>query len=639
MHNGYIKTACASVKIKVADCDFNTKNIMKIIDRADAEGVNVLVLPELCVTGYSCGDLFFSNVLLESAKNSVVKICQHTKNKYPVVVFGAPLVYNCKLYNCAVCVCNGEILGVVPKSRLADWGEHNESRYFSSYEDASALVNIDGQDIILGNNIVFSHNKLSDYTFAIELCEDLFSPQPVSQRLALGGANIILNLSASSESVKKDEFRRLEVTGASSKYICGYVYANADSSESTQDVVFSAHHIIAECGNVLSENNPFGENTYISAEIDVQKISADRRKDTVFKTNDSQATYVEFEQAAKENEITSTVAKNPFVPECEIERDKRAEAILNIQSYGLKKRIEHTNAKTCVLGISGGLDSTLALLVTVRAMDLLERPRTDITCVTMPCFGTTKRTKSNAEKLCECLGVTFREVDITKSVTQHFEDIGHNPELYDVTYENSQARERTQVLMDIANKYGGLVIGTGDLSELALGWATYNGDHMSMYSVNCSVPKTLVRVLVDYECKRANELLKNVLADILATPVSPELLPSDENGDIAQKTEEIVGPYELHDFYLYYTVRYGFSPKKIFKLCKRAYAGIYDDETIIKWLEIFTRRFFNQQFKRSCVPDGPKVGAVSLSPRGDWKMPTDAVWSAWQTEIEGLKNR
>ncbi len=638
MQNGYIKTACASVEIKVADCEFNTQKIIEIIEKADKDGINILTLPELCVTGYTCGDLFFTSVLIKSALGAVEKIVTATKGKYPVVVFGAPLVYNAKLYNCAICVCDGEVLGVVPKSCLADWGEHNELRYFNEYSDGTALISLCGQEVLFGNNLVFTHSLLCDYTFAIELCEDLFSAVPVSQGLALGGADIILNLSASSEAVNKDVFRNSEVVSASSKFICGYVYANADYSESTQDVVFSAHNIIAQCGTVLAENQPFGENKYISALVDVDKIASERRKNNVFKLCDGNVTYVEFEQSVKKNDINFNVSKTPFVPKNDDERSKRAEHILNIQSYGLKKRIEHTNTKTCVLGISGGLDSTLALLVTVRAMDLAKRPRTDITCVTMPCFGTTKRTKSNAEKLCECLGVTFMEVDITKAVTQHFEDIGHNPKLYDVTFENAQARERTQVLMDIANKYSGLVIGTGDLSELALGWATYNGDHMSMYSVNCSVPKTLVRVLVEYERKHSNEFLSKVLDDILATPVSPELLPTDENGDIAQKTEEIVGPYELHDFFLYYTVRYGFAPNKIFDLCSVAFDGVYSKDTILKWLEIFTKRFFTQQFKRSCVPDGPKVGSVSLSPRGDFKMPTDAVYNMWLAQIEKLKN-
>ena len=637
MQNGYIKTACASVEIKVADCEFNTQKIIEAIEKADKGGVNILTLPELCVTGYTCGDLFFSSVLISGALSAVDKIVSATKGKYPIVVFGAPLVYNAKLYNCAVCVCNGEILGVVPKTKLADWGEHNELRYFNEFKDGTALLNLHGQDVIFGNNIVFAHNSLGNYTFAIELCEDLFSSVPVSQGLANGGANIILNLSASSEAVGKDKFRHDEVVSASSKFICGYVYANADFTESTQDVVFSAHNIIAERGSVLVENKPFGANKYITALVDVEKIASERRKNNVFEISDSNVTYVEFEQPVKKNDIDFYVSKTPFVPECSDELSKRAEHILNIQSYGLKKRIEHTNTKTCVLGISGGLDSTLALLVTVRAMDLAKRPRTDITCVTMPCFGTTKRTKSNAEKLCECLGVTFMEVDITKAVKQHFEDIGQNPQHYDVTFENSQARERTQVLMDIANKYSGLVIGTGDLSELALGWATYNGDHMSMYSVNCSVPKTLVRALVEYESINANEFLANVLNDILATPVSPELLPTDDNGDIAQKTEELVGPYELHDFFMYYTVRYGFSPAKIFDLCVNAFDGVYGKPTILKWLEVFTRRFFTQQFKRSCVPDGPKVGSVSLSPRGDFKMPTDAVYNLWLAEIEKLK--
>ncbi len=637
MLNGYIKTACASVQVKVADTGFNTLKIMELIDRADADGVNILVLPELCVTGYTCGDLFQSSNLLENAKQSALKICEYTKDKYPVVVFGVPLVYNTKLYNCAVCVANGEILGVVPKSRLADWGEHCESRYFSCYNDSLGMLKMGDDDVLFGNNIVFCHEKLKDYTFGIELCEDLFSPQPVAEGLALSGANIILNLSASSEAVKKDEFRRQEVMGASCKYMLGYVYANADPSESTGDVVFSAHHIIAECGRIIKENEPFGNSTYITGEIDAQKISLERMKDTVFKPCDSLATYVEFEQEIKETELTFDIKKTPFVPEDNKKLENRAELILKMQSYGLKKRIEHTNAKSIVLGISGGLDSTLALLASVRAMDLCDRPRSDIKCITMPCFGTTKRTKSNAQKLCEFLGVSFEEIDITKSVTQHFLDIGHDILNCDVTYENSQARERTQVLMDLSNKYNGFVVGTGDMSELALGWATYNGDHMSMYGVNSGIPKTLVKALVMYEAQRADKDLKEVLLDILDTPVSPELLPHDKEDNIAQKTEEIVGPYELHDFYLYYTVRFGFSPVKIFKLADKAFSGTYNRETIIKWLEVFQRRFFAQQFKRSCMPDGVKVGSVSLSPRGTFKMPSDASNKLWQEQIDYLK--
>ena len=476
---------------------------------------------------------------------------------------------------------------------------------------------------------------MQDYTFGVELCEDLWVPCPPSTRLCAGGAAIILNLSASDEVIGKAEYRRSLVGATSARLACGYVYCSASPTESTQDMVFSRHHLIAENGTILAENEPFAGASLTISEIDVQRLMHERYRTTSYDSVPGLQTVV-FDQLLRETALTRHIAPNPFVPPYDEQLRARAEAILRIQSQGLKKRIEHTHAKTVVLGISGGLDSTLALLVCVRAFDLAGRSRKEIQCVTMPCFGTTKRTKSNAVKLCEELGVSVREVNITASVRQHFADIGHDESVHDVTYENCQARERTQVLMDIANQSGGLVIGTGDLSELALGWATYNGDHMSMYAVNCSVPKTLVRYIVQYEAGSSAPALREVLLDILDTPVSPELLPADENGQIAQKTEDLVGPYELHDFFLYHLLRFGSRPRKLFRMAKYAYGGKYPDDVILHWLKTFCRRFFQQQFKRSCIPDGPKVGSVTLSPRGDWRMPSDASGSLWLAEAEAL---
>ena len=476
---------------------------------------------------------------------------------------------------------------------------------------------------------------MQDYTFGVELCEDLWVPCPPSTRLCAGGAAIILNLSASDEVIGKAEYRRSLVGATSARLACGYVYCSASPTESTQDMVFSRHHLIAENGTILAENEPFADAELTITEIDVQRLMHERHRTTSYDSVPGLQTVV-FHQPLRETVLTRRIAPNPFVPPYDEQLRARAEAILRIQSQGLKKRVEHTHAKTVVLGISGGLDSTLALLVCVRAFDLAGRSRKEIQCVTMPCFGTTKRTKSNAVKLCEELGVSVQEVNITASVRQHFADIGHDEAVHDVTYENCQARERTQVLMDIANQSGGLVIGTGDLSELALGWATYNGDHMSMYAVNCSVPKTLVRYIVQYEAGSSAPALREVLLDILDTPVSPELLPADENGQIVQKTEDLVGPYELHDFFLYHLLRFGSRPRKLFRMAKYAYGGRYPDDVIRHWLKTFCRRFFQQQFKRSCIPDGPKVGSVTLSPRGDWRMPSDASGSLWLAEAETL---
>ena len=638
MKQGFIKTAAGSVGITVADTSLNAGRITERISEADRSGVNLLVFPELCLTGYTCGDLFLSDALLDSVEPSLEKICADTAGAYPVTVLGLPFRYLGKLFNCAAVIHGGRILGLVPKTYIPGYGEFYEARQFSSGKslgDDVRTVKLCGQDVPFGNGIVFRHEALRDYSFGIEICEDLWVPCPPCERLTASGANIICNPSASDEVIGKEGYRRLLVSSTSARLACGYVYSNAASSESTQDMVFSNHHIIAENGTLLAENRPFEENGLIVSEIDVARLTHERHRITTYDVVPGGYEVI-FPQEIRETELTRHFDRNPFVPPHDAQINERAGAILRIQSYGLKKRLEHARAKTAVIGISGGLDSTLALLVAVRAMDILGRDRHDIKAVTMPCFGTTKRTKSNAVRLCEELGVSVSEINITAAVRQHFADIGHDESILDVTYENCQARERTQVLMDIANKTGGLVIGTGDLSELALGWATYNGDHMSMYGVNTSVPKTLVRYIVRYEAEKSGGALAGVLYDILDTPVSPELLPAKENGEIAQKTEDLVGPYELHDFFLYHMMRFGSSPAKIFRLAKYAYAGAYTDDTILHWLKTFVRRFFIQQFKRSCMPDGPKVGTVTLSPRGDLRMPSDASFAVWMKEIDSL---
>ena len=637
MKDGFIKVAAGVPRCTVADVKANTVEIKKLIDKADTAKINLLCLPELCVTGYTCGDLFFSDTLLTSAKNALKEIAEYTAGKYPVVIVGVPLLYSSKLFNCGAIISGGKILGIVPKTYMPNYNEFYEQRQFSSgvFVDKDTTLNICGTAVPFGTELIFSHNEMSDYTFGIEICEDLWAAATPSERLCRGGANIIVNPSASNEVIGKAEYRATLISSTSARLLCGYIYTSSGSGESTQDLVYSGHCLICENGTALTESAPFEEKELTVTEIDLKKLAGERHKNTSFEPLTGFKT-VTFEQKQITTEITRSIAKNPFVPTGSDDINSRAEAILKIQSYGLKKRLEHTRSKTAVIGISGGLDSTLALLVTVRAMKLLNRPLGDILAVTMPCFGTTSRTRSNSEKLCNLLGVSFKEVNITKAVNQHFADIEQDPQCLDVTYENSQARERTQVLMDIANKSGGMVIGTGDLSELALGWATYNGDHMSMYAVNSSVPKTLVRYIIRHEAENAEPALKEVLLDILDTPVSPELLPADEKGEISQKTEDLVGPYELHDFFLYHILRNGESPKKIYRLALIAFNGDYDKETIKHWLTVFIRRFFSQQFKRSCLPDGPKVGSVTLSPRGDWRMPSDASAESWLKELENL---
>ena len=619
MKDGFIKIAAATPEIRVADCKYNAEQIISLAKKAAEQEVKLLCLPELCVTGYTCQDLFFQPVLINGAREACNYICAQTKGLDMVLVFGAPVEQDGKLYNCAIVSYHGEIIGIVPKKYLPNYNEFYEKRHF---ERGSKPM-------------IFRCKEMPEFTFGIELCEDLWSVEPPSIALAKAGATIILNCSASNEMIGKADYRRQLVCGQSGRLICAYVYSSAGEGESTQDMVFAGHNLIAENGGLLCETRLF-ENKMIITEADVQRLSSERRKNTTFTSETEGVEVVEFSIPLTETKLTRYIAKAPFVPTSDNDRAERCEAILAMQSNGLKKRLMHTRAQTVVIGISGGLDSCLALLVAVNAMDLLKRPRTDVVAVTMPCFGTTKRTKTNAEILCRELGVTFREIDITAAVKQHFADIGHDIDNHNVVFENGQARERTKILMDVANQMNGLVIGTGDLSELALGWATYNGDHMSMYGVNASVPKTLIRHIVKFYGDTAeNEALRKVLLDILDTPVSPELLPVDD-GKMTQITEDLVGPFELHDFFLYYAIRWGFPPKKVYRLARYAFGDSYDKETVLKWLKTFYRRFFSQQFKRSCLPDSAKVGSVTLSPRADWRMPSDACAALWLEELEKL---
>lgn len=635
MKHGFIKVAAAANEISVADTHSNTESIKELILKADSNEVNLLVLPELSITGYSCADLFLSQNLINEALLSLQKIAEFTKGKYPLVIVGLPVLYRGKLYNCAAVICDGKILGIVPKSNISDFSEFSEKRYFESASNLTGVgeIGIGDTTVPFGTSIIFSHKDMAEYTFGIEIGEDAAAPTPVSVNHCLAGAMLICSPSASGEVIGGAEVRRLILKSASLRQACGYIYSSAGSSESTQDAVFSGHALIFENGELLAENKPFGNEKMLVSEIDLQYVSNMRRKAALPRGENDYLT-VYFTQKKNEISITRKIEANPFIrSDCDF--SDLAETALDIQSYGLKKRICHAHSKKAVIGISGGLDSTLAILVAARTMALLGRPLTDIIAVTMPCFGTTSRTKSNAQRLCELLGVTFKTVDITTSVKQHFKDIGQDENSFDVTFENGQARERTQVLMDIANQEGGLVIGTGDLSELALGWATYNGDHMSMYGVNAGIPKTLVRALVGFEADRLGGEIADILKDIIATPVSPELLPASEDS-ISQKTEDLVGPYELHDFFLYHTVKCGEEPSKIYRLAKIAFEGVFSDETILKWLKTFIRRFFTQQFKRSCLPDGPKVCEISLSPRGAWLMPSDASANIWLKELENI---
>jgi NAD+ synthase (glutamine-hydrolysing) len=634
MKNGFVKVAAATPDIRVADVEFNTQNIINAMEEAQKNGAKILVFPELCVTGYTCSDLFDHSVLLKASRKALLEIAENTNDKDMLVFVGAPLEVNGKLYNVAAAMNQGEIIGFTTKTFLPNYGEFYEMRQFTPGPQTVREITFEGKKIPFGPQILFQAEGMEELVVAAEICEDVWSPVPPSIQAALEGATVIVNCSASDETIGKDTYRRALISGQSARLISGYIYANAGEGESTTDLVFGGHNIIAENGTVLKESSRY-VNEIIYSEIDLQRITGERRKNTTFQPLDEETLVrVPFTVEETKTFLTRTFPKKPFVPSDEQTRAQRCEEILTIQAMGLKKRLAHTNARTAVVGISGGLDSTLALLVTARAFDMLGRDKKDIIAVTMPCFGTTDRTYQNACEMSKKVGATLIEVPIADAVNIHFRDIGHDPEDHSVTYENCQARERTQVLMDIANKTWGMVIGTGDLSELALGWATYNGDHMSMYGVNASVPKTLVRHLVKYAADDTkDEALKNVLYDVLDTPVSPELLPP-KDGDIAQKTEDLVGPYELHDFFLYFILRFGYEPSKIFRIACMTFDGEYDKETIFKWLETFCRRFFSQQFKRSCLPDGPKVGTVALSPRGDWRMPSDACVAVWMKDLE-----
>ena len=635
MRQGFVKAAAVTPKIKVADTKYNAELILDMMKESTRQGAKIVVFPELCLTGYTCQDLFLQERLLQGAKDALMKLVKESASLDAIFFVGLPFEILGKLYNVAAVFSHGEVLGLVPKSYLPNYNEFYEARHFvSGAELATEVVLPDGSCVPADRDLLFVCEQMPKLRIGVELCEDLWTPNPPSISHALAGASVLVNLSASNELTGKDSYRRELVSGQSARLLAAYIYASAGEGESTQDLVFSGHNIIAENGQILAESKRFGHGILYS-EIDVERLCAQRRKMTTFVTEDQTHTEILFSLKIEETKLTRFIDPAPFVPTDRQNREKRCDEILMIQAMGLKKRLEHTGANA-VVGISGGLDSTLALLVTVRAFDLCGRDHKGITAVTMPGFGTTDRTYDNAVKLIQSLGAEFVEVDICQSVNVHFSDIGQDPSVHDVTYENSQARERTQILMDIANKKNALVIGTGDLSELALGWATYNGDHMSMYAVNASVPKTLVRHLVRYYADTCEDKqLSDTLYDVLDTPVSPELLPP-EDGKISQKTEDLVGPYELHDFFLYYMLRQGFSPAKIYRLAKIAFAGTYEDAFILKWLKTFCRRFFAQQFKRSCLPDGPKVGSVAVSPRGDLRMPSDACATLWMEELNTI---
>lgn len=637
MKDGFITVAAATPQVAVADCEANAQAILACINEMAAAHAKVMVLPELCITGYTCSDLFWQTKLLDEAEAALSAVAEGSRQVDALIAVGMPLRVAGKLLNVAAMLCRGKVLGFVPKVNLPAYNEFYETRHFTSGSADMGTVQFDGEEVPVGTNLLFSCENVVDLCVAAEICEDLWVPNPPSVHHALAGASVICNLSASDEMVGKGGYRRDLVAGQSARLVCAYLYATAGEGESTTDLVFGGQNLIAENGTVLAESATF-ENEINVATIDVQRLASERRRMSTFPAADAgEYREISFALTEEETKLVRFFDADPFVPSSADQLSDRCEEILNIQALGLKKRLAHTHAKSAVVGISGGLDSTLALLVTARAFDMLGLSRKGIVAVTMPGFGTTDRTYNNAVAMIKSLGATFKEVSIAKAVMQHFADIDHDASIHDVTYENSQARERTQILMDIANQANGFVIGTGDLSELALGWATYNGDHMSMYAVNASVPKTLVRHLVrHYADTRADAVLAGVLYDVLDTPVSPELLPP-EDGAISQKTEDLVGPYELHDFFLYQMLRMCFPPAKIYRIAKEAFAGRYSNETILKWLRTFYWRFFSQQFKRSCLPDGPKVGSVAVSPRGDLRMPSDACVSAWIKEVETLQ--
>lgn len=637
MKDGFITCAVASPSVRVADCVYNAQSVVSIIQEAKEQDVRLLVLPELVTTSYSCADLFLQKRLQDGALQALATILKQSSKCDMLIVLGSMVNVHGSLYNCAVVLKEGKILGVVPKQNLPNYLEFYEKRWFKIPQKGNYEIELLGQKTWFGTHLLFSCNDVPQFTLSCEVCEDLWVPHAVSIDHALAGATVIANPSASNELVGKAEYRRNMISVQSARLVCAYLYSTAGFGESTTDVVFAPHNLICENGHILAEQYQISDRLQIT-QIDVQKLALERIRMQSFGNQQSTHQRIMFNLDPADAALTRKIEKTPFVPEDEESRIRRCETILNIQALGLKKRLESAHSANVVIGLSGGLDSTLALLVAVRAFDMLSIPRDQILAVTMPGFGTTKRTKNNAVKLATALGVELKTISIEKAVRQHFKDIGHDPELLDVTYENSQARERTQVLMDLANKHNALVVGTGDLSELALGWATYNGDHMSMYGVNSSVPKTLVKFLVGYVASISDRTVQKILLDIVDTPVSPELLPSSEDGSISQVTEQLVGPYELHDFFLYQVVRWGFSPRKVYRLAVQAFEGSYASETILLWLKTFYKRFFSQQFKRSCLPDGPKVGSVSLSPRGDWRMSSDSSVALWQAELDELEN-
>lgn len=635
MKDGFIKAASGTPKVRVADTAYNRDSILKLIDEAEAEGVKLLALPELCLTGYTCGDLFLQKVLTDGAERALEDILRATAEKDMLFALGLPVPYGGKLYNCAAVCCRGELLCLVPKKYVPNYGEFYESRWFASGMGVDSLIRFAGQDTCICPDMVFRCDTVEGLCVGVEICEDLWAVSPPSASLAsAGGATVILNLSASDELAAKAAYRRELVKSQSARLVCAYVYADAGEGESTTDMVFAGHDIIAENGLVLAEKR-FHTGLAVS-ELDIQYLCNERKRINTYPAAGDGFGGVPFELDMSETKLTRRITPLPFVPSDRDELSQRCEEILTIAALGLKKRVEHTGSKSLVLGVSGGLDSTLAMLISVRALDVLGMGADALTAVTMPGFGTSTRTRGNAELLAERLGAKLKVISIDAAVRQHFADIGHDENNRNAVYENAQARERTQVLMDLANGLNGLVVGTGDMSELALGWATYNGDHMSMYGVNAGIPKTLVRYLVAH-CAQVSEdeKLSAVLKDILATPVSPELLPS-EDADIGQRTEDLVGPYEIHDFFLYHLIRRGDAPEKVLRMAEYAFEGSYDRAVILKWLRVFIRRFFSQQFKRSCLPDGPKVGSLSLSPRGDWRMPSDAVGRLWLDRLSSL---
>ena len=638
MKDGFIRVAASTPEVKVADVEYNREQICCRIIEGRERGAKIMVFPELVLTGYTCGELFNQKPLLTKAREELKKLVDFTAGSDMLVFAGVPWEYNNKLYNTAAAIQDGELLALIPKMCLPNYSEFYELRYFNpGFEKPVAVPWEDGY-VLMGSKILFNCANVENLVVGAEICEDVWVLNPPSIGHASAGATVIVNCSASDETTGKSDYRRSLISGQSARLLCGYIYANAGEGESTQDLVFGGQNIIAENGTMLAESRRF-ENETVYADMDLERLECERRRMTTYQTAGRENyVFIDFSLHEDENRPERFIDPSPFVPQDEESRNRRCEEILSIQAMGLKKRLKHTGCRSAVIGISGGLDSTLALLVTVRAFDLLGLARDKIICVSMPCFWTTDRTYHNACYLTKKLGASLLEVDIKDAVANHFRDIGHDSSVHDVTYENSQARERTQVLMDIANKYNGMVIGTGDMSELALGWATYNGDHMSMYGVNSSVPKTLVRHLVRYFADTCGEKeLSEVLLDVLDTPVSPELLPPEKDGKIAQKTEDLVGPYELHDFYLYYILRYGYHPGKIYRLAVMAFEGVYDNAVILKWLKVFYRRFFSQQFKRSCLPDGPKVGSAAVSPRGDLRMPSDACSRLWLEELEQIE--